>query len=105
MGGGVHLELEVIVAGGTFHGEGLGEAKEEARGVRVLTARVRAPWTLREPLAPAPGRCCGPAPRPTPHLETCAYSPALRELRHLLICAGIAVLCGGGGRVRGTGGL
>lgn len=31
---GAHLELEVVVAGGTFHGEGLGEAKEEAEGVQ-----------------------------------------------------------------------
>lgn len=33
---GAHLELEIIVAGGAFHGEGLGEAEGEQRELRTL---------------------------------------------------------------------
>lgn len=75
---GAHLELEVIMAGGTFHGERLGEAKEEAEGVQDpenLCSGSRslrpvgpkeppnlglAPGPFGNPPPPAPGSCCEP---------------------------------------------
>ena len=56
---GAHLELEVIVAGGAFHGERLGEAKGEADEGQGADSWGSGSWGLRRvgPRSPqAPGQ-------------------------------------------------
>lgn len=69
--------------------------REKPTRVRVLTAGILAPWDLDSwvPRSPqAPGQ---PSAQPRARAPSrLGNSPPLRELGHLLICAGIAILCG-----------
>lgn len=76
---GAHLELEIIVAGGAFHGEGLGEAEGEQRELRTLEPVLvlctpGAP--IQGPLAPGPPTL-NPSP---PSKPLCPGVPPSRPL-------------------------
>lgn len=97
---GAHLELEVIVAGGAFHGERLGEAKGEANegqgadswdsgspGLRLVGPR--------EP--PGPGSALGPAQGTCP-LSTWKLTSPQRTRTPPRLCWHSHSLWGGGSR-------